>query len=147
MPLRNIRNKLRKSPGPEILKNITGSDVVTETRSSKTGNYYGLKIPISIGCSKCYLCKDTMNKISQFPQFIGVAINFVIFHPVLWAKLALDHVNFLQPNVCQFHIYGPLHTRSQSVSLQKWQLCQITLSVFHQTSLPWVQCVRKKRNC
>ena len=33
-----------------------------------------------------------MNKISQFPQFIAVTINFVIFRLVSCTKLALDHV-------------------------------------------------------
>ena len=39
MPLRIIRNKFakrrRKSPGLEVLKNVMGSDVVTETMFSK----------------------------------------------------------------------------------------------------------------
>ena len=35
----SITKRQRKSPGLEILKNVVGSDVVTETRISKIGNY------------------------------------------------------------------------------------------------------------
>ena len=48
MPLWNIRNKLceatRNSPGLKVLKNVTSSDVVTETMGFKIGNYQ-IKIP------------------------------------------------------------------------------------------------------
>ena len=40
-----------------------------------------------------------MNKISQFPKLMGVAINFVIFLPVPWAKFALGHVDLMWPPV------------------------------------------------
>ena len=36
----NFVKRLHKSPGLEMLKNVTSSDVTTETRSSKIGNYW-----------------------------------------------------------------------------------------------------------
>ena len=40
-----------------------------------------------------------MNKISQFPPLMGVVIKFVIFRPILCAKLALGHIDFMRPPV------------------------------------------------
>ena len=48
-----------------------------------------------MGCLKCYFQKDIINNISQFPQFMNVAINFVIsmqFHGEVSIRSCRFHV-------------------------------------------------------
>ena len=93
MPLWNIRNKLCEAATKlSLARNVEERHEFwcrNGDQGSKIGNYK-CKISISIGCFKCYLYKDAINEICQFPQFMGVAINFIIFRSVPWDKLTLD---------------------------------------------------------